>query len=129
MPPRRRTGGGGGPEAVWQSTVIQLSTLYRWDYYHPPDVDPRDYARTPHRRGWPDLVLAKPSVGRVLFVELKAPGNYPSPDQRKWLAQLDAAGLEVGLWWPKDLDYARAVLGPEGRRLELPPRYRHQPIV
>ena len=117
--------GGRNPEAVWQGQVVQIATAYRWDYYHPPDVDPRKVQRG-YRPGWVDLTLAKPSVRRVLFVELKAPGNYPTPDQRRWLAQLDAAGLEVGVWWPKDLDEVRAVLGPAGKRLELPARYRHQ---
>lgn len=127
MPPRRR-GGARKPEAEWQGVVIGVAVAYGWDYYHPPDVDPRRVGGTPYRPGWVDLTLAKPSVGRVLFAELKAPGNYPSADQRRWLAQLDAAGLEVGLWWPKDLDQVRAVLGPLQQRLELPPRYRHRPM-
>lgn len=113
-----------GPEAAWQKQVTSVAKLYGWDQYHPPAVDPRRVGGTPYEAGWPDLVLAKPVVGRVLFVELKAHGNYPSADQRRWLANLDAAGLEVGVWWPKDLPTVTRVLGPHNERLVLPVRYR-----
>jgi hypothetical protein len=112
----------GHPERDWQKQVYSVAKLYGWATYHPPDVDPRRVGGVPYEKGWPDLTLAKP--GRVLFVELKAHGNYPSAEQRKWLALLDAAGLEVGVWWPKDLPTVTRVLGPHAERLVLPVRYR-----
>jgi hypothetical protein len=115
-----------GPEAVWQKQVLSVAVLYGWDFFHPADVDPRRVGGTPYKPGWPDLVLAKPVVGRCLFVELKAPGNYPSADQRRWLHNLYAAGLEVGMWWPKDIGEVTRVLGPRQERLVLPVRYRSE---
>lgn len=120
--PRRRSHGpGSGPEGRWQHVVTNIATRYGWEWWKAPDVDPR---LTPvgYKPGWPDLVLAK--SGRVLFVELKGPGKYPTPDQRKWLALLYAADLEVGVWWPKDVDVVLATLGPAAAPLELPARYR-----
>lgn len=116
-----------GPEADHERKVLSVAKLYGWEWYHPPAVDPRRVGGTPYKPGWPDLVLAKPP--RVLFVELKADGNYPTKDQKKWLAMLDAAGLEVGVWWPKDLPTVMRVLGPQAERLVLPVRYRYQQPV
>lgn len=113
------------PEAAFQRGVYSLIKLYGWDVYHPPAVDPRRVGGTPYEAGWPDLTIAKPSVGRVIFAELKAPARYPSADQRRWIANLDAAGLEVAVWWPKDLPTIARVLGPHQERVILPVRYRH----
>jgi VRR-NUC domain-containing protein len=52
-------------------------------------------------KGFPDLVLARE---RVLFVELKADGKYPGPDQRRWMERLRGAGAEVHVWKPRDLE-------------------------
>lgn len=116
-----------GPEAQFQAKVLSIAKLYGWDHYHPPAVDPRRVGGTPYKPGWPDLTLAKP--GRVIFAELKADGNYPTADQRKWLALLDAAGMEVAVWWPKDLPVIMRVLGPAAERPVLPVRYRHQQTI
>lgn len=104
-----------GPEAAWQAKVYDLATLYGWDTYHTHDSRRSE-------KGWVDLVLAKQT--RVLFVELKGPGRYPTPDQRRWLANLHAAGVEVTVWWPHDLPAAIRTLGPRAERLVLPVRYR-----
>lgn len=58
--------------------------------------------------GWPDLVLFKP--GSLLFRELKANRGYPTPEQRQVLADLAAAGADVGVWKPKDWDDILALL-------------------
>lgn len=117
-----------GPEADLQRQVIHTAELYGWEWYHPPDNTPTGPRRKQAvQPGWPDLVLAKESVGRVLFVELKADGNYPTADQRKWMRLLDAAGHEVGLWYPRDLRTTVVrTLGPRQERLVLPVRYRSE---
>jgi hypothetical protein len=52
------------------------------------------------RKGYPDWTI----VGsRIIFRELKAEGGKPSPDQKIWLAKLDAAGADVAIWRPSDL--------------------------
>ena len=48
------------------------------------------------RKGWPDRFCAK--NGRVVLVELKAPGKRPGPQQEKRHRELRDAGLEV-VWF------------------------------
>lgn len=111
-------------EAQWQRKVEQLLDLYGWRWFHAPDNKP--VGRTQQRQrvvpGYPDLTCVKRD--RVLFVELKQDGKYPSADQRAWLADLHAAGQEVGIWKPADLPTVLRVLGPGQEPLVLPVRYR-----
>jgi VRR-NUC domain len=53
-------------------------------------------------KGFPDLVLVRE---RVMFVELKAKGKYPSPEQRQWIERLVGAGAEVHVWHPRDWEH------------------------
>jgi hypothetical protein len=47
--------------------------------------------------GFPDLVVIGWSKIPVLFFEVKAPGNYPSPAQREVHAQLERLGHKVAV--------------------------------
>lgn len=49
-------------------------------------------------RGFPDLFLVHQTRG-IVVVELKRRPNTVEPDQREWLLQLRAAGLQVCVWW------------------------------
>ena len=69
--------------------------------------------------GFPDCVLTHPQQRRVIFAELKRPGQNPTPQQEAWLAALHAAGCEVAVWRPADLEEIRAVLRGD-RRLTQP---------
>lgn len=111
-------------ESQWQSKVCQLLDLYGWRWFHAPDNIPTGPQRRRQsiKKGFPDLVAVKGT--RVLYVELKKEGGYPSPEQREWLAALHAAGQEVTVWWPKDLPTVVRSLGPRAERLVLPARYR-----
>lgn len=54
------------------------------------------------RAGIPDLFLPWPAGGmHGLFIELKASGGSPSPEQRRWIERLRAAGYraEVCVGW------------------------------
>jgi hypothetical protein len=49
--------------------------------------------------GFPDLVIA----GRwVVYRELKRQTENPTKAQREWIAALEAAGADVGVWRPSD---------------------------
>lgn len=51
--------------------------------------------------GWPDHVFAK--RGRLLVLELKAPGGKPSDEQLEWIALLDSVpGCTARVVWPAD---------------------------
>ena len=57
-------------------------------------------------RGFPDrTVLIR---GRIAFVELKAPGEKPRPEQYKWLKDLRALGFVAG--WADNVDDAWAIV-------------------
>jgi hypothetical protein len=49
--------------------------------------------------GWPDWVFVR---DRVIYRELKGVGKYPRPDQRRWIAKLQAAGADAKVWKPTD---------------------------
>lgn len=51
--------------------------------------------------GWPDLTIIGP--GGILYRELKGPGGHLTPDQRKVLATITAAGGDADTWYPRDL--------------------------
>ena len=56
--------------------------------------------------GFPDLVLAHPGRGELLFRELKSKRGRLTPAQSAWLETLHAAGADVAVWRPADLDDA-----------------------
>ncbi len=63
--------------------------------------------------GWPDLVCvrAEPSgKGRVLFVELKSATGRLSAAQQTWIDCLRAAGAEIWVWRPEDMDEIERIL-------------------
>lgn len=81
-------------EGAFQTQVLDLAALRGWRPYHTHD------SRRSHK-GWPDLVLARPP--RLIAVELKTDTGRLTPEQRRWLIDLEACGLEVDLWRPRDL--------------------------
>lgn len=62
--------------------------------------------------GFPDRVLVRE---RVIFAELKREKGVPTPAQVDWLNGLAAAGAEVYLWRPSDLDEIGLILSRRGR--------------
>lgn len=84
-------------EKAWQQQVIELALLYGWFIYH--TFDSRR-----SQPGWPDLVLARPTSGELLFVELKTDVGRLSPAQRSWLRVLEDCNQEVHVWRPRDFD-------------------------
>jgi hypothetical protein len=81
-------------EAEWQRQVVDLARMYGWLVYHTFDSRRSE-------PGFPDLTL----VNRTFVIaELKTDRGRLSPDQQKWLERLGAAGVEVHVWRPRDLD-------------------------
>lgn len=84
-------------EAEWQAQVVELAELYGWFVYHTYD------SRRSHP-GWPDLVLARPTTGELIYVELKTDRGRLSDAQRTWLRVLEDCNQEVHVWRPRDFD-------------------------
>ena len=66
--------------------------------------------------GFPDLVLVHPRRRRIVFAELKRDDEYPTIQQRVWLAALSTVAEECGVvsvavWRPKDRETFVRVLG------------------
>lgn len=50
----------------------------------------------PHSKaGYPDII--GPYHGTFIYLEVKLPGNHPTPIQRRRMAELDAAGAIGGV--------------------------------
>ena len=55
------------------------------------------------RRGTPDLILAAPRSGfHGLFLELKVGSNQPSPEQKEFIAHLEASGYSAAVYWSSE---------------------------
>lgn len=78
-----------------QRAVIELARGLGWLVYHTHDSR-RSQA------GFPDLVLVRGD--RVLYRELKSTAGRIRPEQQVWLDALAAAGADVGVWRPVDLE-------------------------
>lgn len=83
-------------EDVLQKHVIRLATSLGWSVYH-------THNSRRSQPGYPDLHLWHPKHGQ-LFRELKTMKGKQSPDQIRVEAELRAAGADVGVWRPADLD-------------------------
>jgi len=88
-------------EKDWQRQVVELARLVGWQHvYHT-----HDSRRSAH--GFPDLALVRE---RLILVELKRETTRPTDAQTDWLTALAAAGAEVYLWRPSDLDEIGQIL-------------------
>jgi hypothetical protein len=90
-------------EKSFQAAVLQVAQMYGWRFYHT-----HDSRRSPH--GWPDLALVHPGQRRFLLVELKRENGRVSKPQEAWIADLSAAGVDVRVWRPSDLDAIPGIL-------------------
>jgi len=110
MPPRRKL----TPQQIrWRSMserqfqqwVMDLARACGWRVWHFNDsrrqVKPGVWVGDADAAGFPDLVLAHPRWG-VIFRELKAEGEKPTPKQEQALADLRAAAADAKVWWPHD---------------------------
>jgi hypothetical protein len=84
-------------EAELQAAVIETARLFNWRVAHFRAARTKHGWRTPvaaDGAGWPDLALAR--EGRLVFLELKAKGKRPTPEQEGWLGVLSSVpGVEA----------------------------------
>lgn len=96
-------------EADCQDTIVAAAKAAGWRVHAArPAASRTGRWSTPIQghAGFPDLILVHRTRGLVV-VELKRRPNSVEPDQREWLVQLRAAGLQVCVWWvPEQLSDA-----------------------
>lgn len=89
-------------ELDYRRQVIALAELLGYEHVGFRPAMTQHGWRTPGTgtlaKGWPDLVLVNPRRQRLMFVELKARGRKPEPEQLAVLDVLRGAGAEVHVW-------------------------------
>lgn len=105
-------------EAQFQRQVIDLAHLCGWLVAHFRAGRTAKGWRTPvsaDGAGWPDLVLVHARRQQVLFRELKTDKGELNLAQVLWLAALSGAGLDAGVWRPRDWERIVETLTEEAR--------------
>ncbi len=96
-------------EDDWDAQLFRgpkaLANMLGWTTYH-------TLRSRGSRAGYPDRTCVRE---RILFAELKREKTKPTPDQVAWLDRLAAAGGEVYLWRPSDLEEIGIVMGQRWR--------------
>lgn len=86
-------------EADFEAFVKAKAESFGYIYYHT--------WRSQHSpSGFPDCTMARlDPKPRLIYAELKMPGNQPTIDQLIWLEILQHVGppVEAYLWWPEDI--------------------------
>lgn len=102
-------------KSEFTDAVLELAGLLGWRRAHFRAALTQHGWRTPvsaDGKGFPDLVLAKPGRG-VIFAEIKADKGSLSPEQNLWYECLKAAGAQVFVWKPRDLEDIARLLGAQ----------------
>lgn len=86
-------------ERQWQETVIACARALGWVAVHFPLMGRPDLG-VGNPRGFPDLLLLRGQ--RYVLAELKTATGQLSADQRRFHAQIAAAGGTVRVWRPAD---------------------------
>lgn len=103
-------------EKEWQAHVLEVAERLGWTWWHDAASNrPRRCYRCGagtrgerNTKGLPDLLLVRGD--RLIWVELKKQDGVTSTEQRKWIADLRAAGQTVYVWRPADWDTIERVL-------------------
>lgn len=85
----------GMTEARFQSIVVAAAQRAGWMVYHTHDSRRSE-------PGYPDLHLVHETRHLSMMRELKTEKGRISPTQKRWIAALDGAGVDVGVWRPMD---------------------------
>jgi len=99
-------------ERQLQAAIIEIAKWEGWMVFHALPVQNQNgrwRTATQGHTGFPDLVMAHKTRG-ILFVELKTTVGRISDNQQAWIDTLKAAGAEIYVWRPRDLQEARLIL-------------------
>ena len=96
---------GAMPEEELLLAVETEATLAGWRWHH---IRRADLAQQQGDPGWPDFLALRGD--RIVVAELKTAKGRVELAQQAWLDAWAAAGAEVFVWRPTDLDAIREVL-------------------
>jgi hypothetical protein len=109
-------------ERELQACIIDAARIGGWRVAHfRTALNGRGHYMTPvaaDGKGWPDLVLVR---DRVIFAELKSAKGTVSVDQAEWMRVLRAAGEDVRVVRPDDLEAFVAELLARPKRARRAP--------
>jgi hypothetical protein len=105
-------------ERSFMTQLVELATICGYDtIHHRPAMRANGRWMTPTAgsgaKGEPDLFLYRP--GRHLWIEAKSQTGVLSADQKQTIAAMRAAGCEVHVLRPADLDRAAGILSGDIR--------------
>jgi len=99
-------------EAELQEAVIELAGWYGYLIHHDRPARTKDGTWKTHIQGtpgFPDLVLAHPDTGHIIFAELKSKRGKTTDNQAQWLRALAVPSnndrldrTRTFLWTPDD---------------------------
>lgn len=90
-------------EEAFTDAVIKLAKeKYGWNVFH---IRRSKHKAVVTEKGLPDLVCWHRSWGQFFVAELKMPGGTSTADQLACCVALAMAGVEVYVWYPKDLEF------------------------
>jgi hypothetical protein len=95
-------------EKAFQREVVKLAEEAGWMVCHVfrGKTAKGEWRTNTTAPGYPDLTMVRP--GRLVFLELKMPGNTPSPAQQEWVSMLQTVAtasdqvVEAYVVWPAD---------------------------
>jgi hypothetical protein len=103
-------------EREFTSLAILLAGYcgYRVAHFRPGRVKRGSGWETPidgNGKGFPDLLCVHEERRHFLVAELKCGNNRPSPEQKAWLRAFAAAGADTFVWYPRDFEAMKTVMG------------------
>lgn len=101
------------PEEAFLQMVLDLAKIRGWRRAHFRPARTAKGYRTAvggDGKGFPDLLLVRPSTQSKLVAELKVLPNKCTPEQKEWLADCEAVGIPAYTWTPADWTEIERVL-------------------
>ena len=98
-------------EKDFQAAVIKLAKRNGWKVHYTTNS-----RRSPD--GWPDLILSSSARGKFLVRELKTEKGKPTSGQLDWLEELQALGIDAGVWRPRDFVEIERMLTEHAKRVQ-----------
>lgn len=97
-------------EEDWQKEVCRYLNEQGWWWVHIPNARGAMTRGITGKKGFPDLFAIHPRRKRLVFIELKKEGGYPTAEQRIWHSLLALCGAEVYVWRPSDWRTVRTTM-------------------